>query len=115
MKITTIRKNNYKWWNPLTWGKLACVKIEPEDLVLTKCLDMSEFYGILYFEGTLGIYSNKLKDKNLMMKTVERFLFPKRTVRTRRYKRSKIKNILSFYLPADTAKTACKQIMEILV
>jgi len=28
--------------------------------------------------------------------------------------KKKIKNILSWYLPADTARTACKQIMEVI-
>ena len=33
----------------------------------------------------------------------------------RKQKRKKVYTILSWYLPADTAKTACKQIMEVLV
>lgn len=115
MKITTIRKNNYKWWKFWTWGKVPFIHLEENEFMAVKDnVDFSGFNGCIQIDGTLFVYSEYKRSKLSLLESVEKYLFPKMKVKSKAQKKKEIYNRLIYYLPADTARTACKQIMEIL-
>lgn len=75
MIIRKIKNQNYKWWNPFTWGEKTELYFEKDLLICTKRFQTSD--TLTFNEGSVLCIGESYYRRKQFLKIVEGFLFPK--------------------------------------